>query len=91
MTKLNSVLTNHVLLGYKRSIFKYNVCSFVGQLCQISILIAFPFYFFLTERRTTDSQVSGSINLNLSASVENDVSIAPFHDQYMRLHEVRHA
>jgi hypothetical protein len=39
------------------------------------------------ERRTTDSQVSGSINMNLSASVENDVAIAPFHDQYMRLHE----
>ena len=42
----------------------------------------------LLERRTTDSQVSGSINVNLSASVENDVAIAPFHDQYMRLHEV---
>jgi hypothetical protein len=39
------------------------------------------------ERRTTDSQVSGSINVNLSAIVENDITIAPFHDQYMRLHE----
>ena len=40
------------------------------------------------ERRTTESQVSGSINMNLSACVENDVAFAPFHDQYMRLHEV---
>ena len=32
--------------------------------------------------------MSGSINMNLSACVENDVAFAPFHDQYMRLHEV---
>lgn len=44
--------------------------------------------FLATEKRTTDSQVSGSINVNLSARVDNDIIMAPFHDQYMRLHEV---
>ena len=53
---------------------------------EASIVVTdFPLF---ADKRIMDSQVSGSINVNLSASVENDPVIAPFHDQYMKLHEV---
>lgn len=56
-------------------------CMYMHVYINVCFLVA-------AEKRTTDSQVSGSINVNLSARVDNDIIMAPFHDQYMRLHEV---